>query len=92
MPSSYLILILPLSYQIKTRSKNVEKMAFDARRDYIEYAVMPMSTSIAPVIFSLLINKKFHDYLDGSVIIYADEFPALNMDKKVAKGIWRRFS
>lgn len=75
---------------MKIKSKNTEKMAFNKRRDYIEYAVRPMTTCNAPAIFTSIMNKMFHDCMDKSVIIYIDEYLALKMDMKVATGNWRR--
>lgn len=60
-------------YQVRIKSKDVEKTAFNTRQGKFEFLVMPFDLSNAPATFQTLMNDTLRVYLDDFVIVYLDD-------------------
>lgn len=59
-------------HQIRIRSSDVEKTAFNSKYSHFEIKVMPMGLCNAPATFQTLMNYKLYVHLDNFVFVYID--------------------
>lgn len=60
-------------HQIRIRSEDIEKTAFNCKYGQFEYLVMPMGLCNAPATFQGLMNTIFRDLLDDFLVVYLDD-------------------
>lgn len=60
-------------YQLRIRDDDIANSAFRTRYGYYKFLVIPFGLINALVAFIDLMNRIFHKYLDGFVIIFVDD-------------------
>ena len=60
-------------YQLKIRTEDVPKTAFNTRYGHYEFMVMPFGLTNAPAAFMDLMQRVFRPYLDQFVVIFIDD-------------------
>lgn len=60
-------------HQIRLRSCDIEKTAFNTKYGQFEYLVMPMGLCNSPATFQGLMNWVLHDFIDRFLVVYIDD-------------------
>jgi len=69
-------------HQIRVRSEDVEKTAFNTKYGQFEYLVMPMGACNSPATFQTLMNQIFHDCIDEFLVVYIDDLLIFSKDRE----------
>ena len=57
-------------HQIRVKTEDIEKTAFNTKYGQFEYLVMPMGLCNAPSTFQSLMSTIFYDWIDVFMIVY----------------------
>ena len=69
-------------HQIRVKTEDIEKTAFNTKYGQFEYLVMPMGLCNAPATFQSLMNRIFYDCIDVFMVVYMDDLLIFSKDEK----------
>ena len=69
-------------HQIRMKSDDIEKTAFNTKYGQFEYLVMPMGACNSPATFQSLMNEIFHDCIDEFLVVYIDDLLVFSKDEE----------
>ena len=69
-------------HQIRVKSEDVEKSAFNKKYGQFLYLVIPMGLCNAPATFQSLMNRIFYDCVDLFMVIYLDDLLIFSKDEE----------
>jgi Reverse transcriptase (RNA-dependent DNA polymerase)/RNase H-like domain found in reverse transcriptase len=69
-------------HQIRIRSEDIEKTAFNTKYGQFEYLVMPMGLCNAPATFQTLMNEIFYDCIDEVLVVYMDDLQVFSKNEE----------